>query len=246
VFKSSAHIEPHIKESSYIRDLVFGFGDGINTSLGIVAGVGGAQIMADIVILAALVGMFTGAKAMAVQNYLAVKSQREILESEIKREEFEIENVPEKERQEIVDIYTAKGFQGDELKKIVDKITSNKDVWLKTMLTEELGLNLEILGSPLRGALVMFGAFLLGGVLPILPYFAVKAGLISSGASIAIAIGVSVVSSFVVGAIKARMAKKNWIKGGIEMAGLGTGIALVGYGIGSELGKVGLVSVHGG
>jgi vacuolar iron transporter family protein len=246
VFKSSAHIEPHIKESSYIRDLVFGFGDGINTSLGIVAGVGGAQIMADIVILAALVGMFTGAKAMAVQNYLAVKSQREILESEIKREEFEIEKVPEKERQEIVDIYTAKGFQGDELKKIVDKITSNKDVWLKTMLTEELGLNLEILGSPLRGALVMFGAFLLGGVLPILPYFAVKAGLISSGASIAIAIGVSVVSSFVVGAIKARMAKKNWIKGGIEMAGLGTGIALVGYGIGSELGKVGLVSVHGG
>jgi vacuolar iron transporter family protein len=246
VFKSSAHIEPHIKESSYIRDLVFGFGDGINTSLGIVAGVGGAQIMADIVILAALVGMFTGAKAMAVQNYLAVKSQREILESEIKREQFEIENVPEKERQEIVDIYTAKGFQGDELRKIVDKITSNKDVWLKTMLTEELGLNLEILGSPFRGALVMFGAFLLGGVLPILPYFAVKAGLISSGASIAIAIGVSVVSSFVVGAIKARMAKKNWIKGGIEMAGLGTGIALVGYGIGAELGKVGLVSVHGG
>lgn len=245
MFKSSAHIEPHIKESSYIRDLVFGFGDGINTSLGIVAGVGGAQIMADIVILAALVGMFTGAKAMAVQNYLAVKSQREILESEIKREQFEIENVPEKERQEIVDIYTAKGFQGDELKKIVDKITSNKDVWLKTMLTEELGLNLEILGSPFRGALVMFGAFLLGGVLPILPYFAVKAGLISSGASIAIAIGVSVVSSFVVGAIKARMAKKNWIKGGVEMAGLGTGIALVGYGIGAELGKVGLVSVHG-
>jgi VIT1/CCC1 family predicted Fe2+/Mn2+ transporter len=79
-----------------------------------------------------------------------------------------------------------------------------------------------------------------------LPYFAVKAGLISSGVSIAIAIGVSVVSSFVVGAIKSRMAKKNWIKGGIEMAGLGTGIALVGYGIGAELVKAGLVSVHGG
>ena len=132
---------------------------------------GGAQISADVVILAALVGMFTGAKAMAVQNYLAVKSQREILESEIRREEFEIENLPNKERQEIVDIYTAKGFQGDELQKVVDKITSNKDVWLKTMLTEELGLNLEILGSPFRGALVMFGAFLLGGILPDLAIF---------------------------------------------------------------------------
>ena len=73
--------------------------------------------MADVVILVALVGMSTGAKAMAVQNYLAVKSQREILESEIRREEFEIANLPNKERQEIVEIYKAKGFQGDELLK---------------------------------------------------------------------------------------------------------------------------------
>ena len=50
----------------------------------------------------------------------------------------------------------AKGFRGDDLRRVVNKITSNKDVWLKTMLTEELGLNLEILGSPLKGALVMF------------------------------------------------------------------------------------------
>jgi len=68
------HIEPHITESSSVRDFVFGFGDGINTSLGIAAGVGGAIASSDIIILAALVGMFTGAKAMAVQNYLAVKS----------------------------------------------------------------------------------------------------------------------------------------------------------------------------
>jgi VIT1/CCC1 family predicted Fe2+/Mn2+ transporter len=114
------------------------------------------------------------------------------------------------------------------------------------MLTEELGLNLEIVGSPLKGALVMFGAFLLGGILPILPYFVVKAGFISSSIAIGIAIGLSVTSSFIVGAIKSRMAKKNWVRGGIEMAGLGTGVALVGYGIGSELNKVGIVNVQGG
>jgi VIT1/CCC1 family predicted Fe2+/Mn2+ transporter len=225
------HVEPHIKESNYVRDLVFGFGDGINTSLGIVSGVGGAEVNADIVILAALVGMFTGAKAMAVQNYLAVKSQREILQSEIKREEFEIENVPEKERQEIEDIYKSKGFQGEELNKVVDKITSDKHIWLKTMLTEELGLNL-------------FAAFLLGGILPILPYMIVKTGLLSSNIAITIAIGISLVSSFIIGATKARMAKKNWFIGGIEMAGLGTGIALIGYGIGAELGKTGVVNIQ--
>jgi len=232
------HVEPHIKESNYIRDLVFGFGDGINTSLGIVAGVGGAEVSASIVILAALVGMFTGAKAMAVQNYLAVKSQREILESEIKREKHEIENVPNKEREEIEEIYRAKGFEGDELARVVDKITSNKDVWLKTMLTEELGLNLEILGNPIKGALVMFGSFLLGGILPILPYFVFGSGFVSLG----IAIGFSLSSSFVIGALKARLAKKSWIRGGLEMAGLGTGIALVGYGIGAELANTGIIN----
>ena len=240
----STHVEPHIKESSYIRDLVFGFGDGVNTSLGIVAGVGGAVIAADVVILAALIGMFTGAKAMAVQNYLAVKSQKEVLESEIKREEFEIEHMPEKEREEIEDIYRSKGFRGDELNTIVNKITSDKQVWLKTMLTEELGLNLEIVGNPLKGALAMFGAFLLGGILPILPYFVVKSGSLSSMTAIWIAIALSVASSFIIGAIKSRMAKKSWLKGGIEMAGLGTGIALVGYGIGSELAKAGIVNIH--
>ena len=230
------HIEPHIKESSYIRDVVFGYGDGVNTSLGIVAGVGGADVAAGIVILAALVGMFTGAKAMAVQNYLAVKSQREILESEIKRELYEIENMPERERQEIEDIYLAKGFKGEELKTIVDKITSDKDVWLKTMLTEELNLNLDIAGRPLKSALTMFGAFLLGGILPIIPFFFIH-GL----TALLIAIGVSITSSFIVGAIKSRMARKNWVKGGIEMAGLGTGIALIGYGIGAELVQVGVI-----
>jgi VIT1/CCC1 family predicted Fe2+/Mn2+ transporter len=176
---------------------------------------------------------------MAVQNYLAVKSQREILQSEIKREEFEIENTPEEEKKEIENIYRDKGFEGEELKRVVGKITSNKDIWLKTMLTEELGLNLEILGNPLKGALVMFSSFLLGGILPVIPYFFFgNSGFIA----LSIAIGISVSSSFIVGAIKAHMAKKNWVKGGIEMAGLGTGIALVGYGIGAELVKTGIVN----
>ena len=165
------HKEAHMEEASNIRDFVFGFGDGINTSLGIAAGVGGANVASDFIILAALIGMFTGAKAMAVQNYLAVKSHRELLKSEIAREEYEIENLPEREREEIEDIYKAKGFSGKDLEMIVDKITSDKKVWLDTMLAEELKLNVDIVGNPLKSALIMFGSFLLGGVLPIIPFF---------------------------------------------------------------------------
>jgi len=232
------HTEPHLKESSAMRDFVFGFGDGINTSLGIAAGVGGADVSANIIILAALVGMFTGAKAMAVQNYLAVKTQRELLKSEIAREEWEIENKPEDERKEIEDIYKAKGFSGKDLDMIVEKIISDKKVWLDTMLTEELNLNLEIAGSPIKSALRMFFSFLIGGMLPILPFF------FSSGlTALLIAIGISVSASFTVGVIKSRMANTNKIVGGLEMAGLGTGIALLGYGIGSEMANLGIINI---
>ncbi|MEW6043297.1 MAG: VIT1/CCC1 transporter family protein [Thermoproteota archaeon] len=232
------HAEPHLSESSGVRDFVFGFGDGINTSLGIAAGVGGADVSSNIIILAALVGMFTGAKAMAVQNYLAVKAHRDLLKSEIAREEWEIENKPDLERKEIEDIYKAKGFSGKDLEMIINKITSDKKVWLDTMLTEELKLNVEVVGNPLKSAFRMFGAFLVGGILPIIPFF------FSQGYTpLVIAIGISLSSSFVVGAIKSKLAQTSLIKGGLEMAGLGTGIALVGFGIGSELADLGIIDV---
>lgn len=230
------HIERHQKESSSIRDFVFGFGDGINTSLGIVAGVGGADVSSNIIILAAIVAMFTGAKAMAVQNYLAVKSQRQILHSEIEREKWEMENVPGAERQEIEDVYRAKGFSGNELESIVNKITSDKKVWLDTMLTEELKLNLEIIGSPLKSAFRMFGSFLVGGILPIAPYFFAHGYV-----PLLVAIAISLSASFVIGAVKSKLANLSIIRGGLEMAGLGTGIALVGFGIGSELANIGIL-----
>lgn len=230
------HIERHQTETSAIRDFVFGFGDGINTSLGLVAGIGGAEVSSSIIILAALIAMFTGAKAMAVQNYLAVKSQRQILNFEIEREKWEMENVPDKEKKEIEDVYRAKGFSGLELESIVNKITSDKKVWLDTMLTEELKLNLEIVGSPLKSALRMFGSFLIGGILPIIPYFFADGYI-----PLFIAIGTSLSASFAIGAIKSKMANLNIIKGGLEMAGLGTGIALLGYGLGAELSNLGII-----
>jgi VIT1/CCC1 family predicted Fe2+/Mn2+ transporter len=106
------------------------------------------------------------------------------------------------------------------------------------MLTEELNLNLEIAGHPLKSAFRMFGSFLLGGLLPIIPFF------FGEGYTpLFIAIGISLTTSFLVGAVKSRMANTSIIKGGIEMTGLGTGIALIGFGIGSELVNLGIIDV---
>jgi len=147
-------------------------------------------------------------------------------------------NKRDDEIKEIEDIYKAKGFTGKDLEMIVSKITSDKKVWLDTMLNEELNLNLDIVGHPIKSALRMFGSFLLGGMLPIIPFF------FGTGLSpLFMAIGISITTSFAVGAVKSRMANTSIIKGGIEMAGLGTGIALIGFGIGSELANLGIINV---
>lgn len=105
------------------------------------------------------------------------------------------------------------------------------------MLKEELNLNLEIAGNPIKSAFRMFVSFLIGGMLPILPFF------FTSGLdALFIAIGISVSTSFAVGVVKSKMANTNKIIGGLEMAGLGTGIALLGYGIGSELASLGVIN----
>jgi predicted membrane protein (TIGR00267 family) len=121
---------------------------------------------------------------------------------------------------------------------VVNKITSDKKVWLDTMLNEELKLNVDVVGSPLKSALIMFVSFLVGGMLPIIPFF------FGSGyGALAIAVGISVTASFIVGAIKSRMAETSIVKGGLEMAGLGTGVALIGFGIGTELANLGIINV---
>ena len=84
----------------------------------------------------------------------------------------------------------------------------------------------------------MFGSFLLGGIIPIIPFF-----FLDGYAAIGVAVGVSLSASFGVGAVKSRMAKTGIIKGGIEMAGLGTGVALIGFGIGAELNNLGIISI---
>ena len=91
---------------------------------------------------------------------------------------------------------------------IVNKITSDKKVWLDTMLNEELRLNVDVVGSPLKSALIMFVSFLVGGMLPIIPFF------FGSGYSaLLMAVGISVTASFIVGAIKITNGR-NWYSEG--------------------------------
>src|SRR5207249_10537180 len=119
---------------------MFGVNDGLVSTMGFVAGATGALMQGHLVLLAGIASVVAGALAMGLGAYLASKSQREFFESERAREHREIEEVPEDERKEIRDIFAQMGFLPDEVEMIVRRITSNKDLWVRFMMREELGI----------------------------------------------------------------------------------------------------------
>ena len=125
---------------SNIRDFILGFQDGLVNTLGLVLGVATAVQSSKLVLISGLVTTFAESVSMAAVAYTSTKAAKEFYDSEFEREKKEIKEIPHFEVQEIRDIYHKKGFRGKQLEGIVKKITSNKQLWLETMMAEELKL----------------------------------------------------------------------------------------------------------
>lgn len=218
---------------SNIRDFILGFQDGLVNTLGLVLGVATAVQSSKIVLISGLVTTFAESISMAAVAYTSTKAAKQYYDSQLEREKREIKEIPHMELQEIRDIYYKKGFRGKELESIVKKITSNKKLWLETMMAEELRLLPEDYDKPVKSAFVVGISAIIGSLVPVVPFFIlpVKLGMVY-------ALLQSILVLFVIGAIKARVTIGDWKKSGIEMAVVGTVAALVGYLVGSLLGVV--------
>jgi VIT1/CCC1 family predicted Fe2+/Mn2+ transporter len=141
LLKNHPHIEAHtLSRGLLLRNIILGGQDGVVNVLGIVLGVAASTNSAALVLLAGLAATFAESISMAAVAYTSTRAEEEHYYSEVKRELDEIERMPDMERREIEEIYRAKGFSGKLLGQVVDRITSNKKVWLETMMQEELGL----------------------------------------------------------------------------------------------------------
>ena len=218
---------------SNIRDFILGFQDGLVNTLGLVLGVASAVQSSNIVLISGLVTTFAESVSMAAVAYTSTKAAREFYESQLEREKREIKEIPHMEVQEIKDIYYKKGFRGKQLTSIVKKITSNKKLWLETMMAEELKLFPDDYENPVKSAFVVGISAVIGSLIPVLPFFFLdmKSGMVA-------ALLFSIITLFAIGAAKAKVTIGNWKKSGIEMAIVGTLAALVGYLVGSLLGAV--------
>jgi VIT1/CCC1 family predicted Fe2+/Mn2+ transporter len=217
-----------------LEDFVYGGTDGAVTTFAVVAGVIGASLSPSIVLILGFANLLADGFSMAVGNYLATKAQKEYIEKARKREEWEIDNLVEQEKQEIRNIYAKKGFKAELLDEIVGVITSRRKVWVDTMMREELGL-VEGNRRPRDTALTTFAAFNGVGLIPLLPFVAMF--FISSSLSATDAFTYSIIFTaaafLLIGSVKGRVVQKPMLRSAAStllVGGLAASVAfLVGY-----------------
>ena len=216
-----------------IRDVILGGQDGLVNVLGLILGVASATNSTKIVLIAGLAGTFAESISMAAVAYTSSKAASEYYQKKVEEEQWEMEHIPEMEQKEIYDIYYKKGFRGKQLDGIVKHITSDKKLWLETMMSEELRLFPDEYSNPVRNGIVVGLAAVVGSFIPLLPFFflSVKLGIIAS-------LIVSGIALFIVGAVKAKVTVGSWKRSGVEMFIVGMLAAIAGYLIGVWLGSV--------
>lgn len=158
-----------IPKKQNISDAVLGGIDGCITTFAVVSGSVGAGFPSSVAVILGFANLFADGFSMAVSNYESSKSEQEFIDSIKKLEESHIEEIPEGEREEVRQIFRAKGFNDDLLEKIVETITADKKIWLEVMLSEEHGLS-KIYPVPLMSGGVTFIAFITIGTIPLIPY----------------------------------------------------------------------------
>jgi VIT1/CCC1 family predicted Fe2+/Mn2+ transporter len=220
--------EWHTPKGRMVREVVFGFNDGLVTGIGFVVGVTSSSLGAPLVLLTGIAAAAAASLSMAIGAYISTKSQNEYFQREIQRERREIEELPDKERQEVDEILTDMGFEPQEREIIARRITSSKEMWLRFMMREELGILDEDFASPLKAGAVMGGAFVLGSIPPLIPY------MIHSDAFVAMqwAVAIALVAAFGAGAAKTLIARTVWWKSGLEMMLLNALAAAIGFIVG--------------
>lgn len=216
----------------HVGDFVFGGIDGAVTTFAVVAGVAGAELSATVVLVLGIANLLADGFAMAVGNFLSIRSDHERYEREKKREEWEVENIPDVEKKEIREIFSAKGFSGKNLDYAVDTITSDKEQWVSTMLQEEHGLSGDD-RSALKGGVITFAAFIIIGFIPLLSFALVLFIPALRPNAFLLSVTLTGIALFAIGALKTLVVARPLVRSGLEtliMGGLAAAVAyLVGY-----------------
>jgi VIT1/CCC1 family predicted Fe2+/Mn2+ transporter len=220
-----------ISRGGSLRAAVFGVNDGLVSNLSLVMGFAGADASSQYIILAGVAGLLAGAFSMAAGEYVSMRAQRELFEQQIALEQQELEMSPKEEEEELSLIYQAKGIPEKEAALLAQRIIQNPKMAIDTLAREELGLDPSELGSPRTAAVSSFLAFVLGAVVPVVPYLLTSGTVAFAGSAL-----LSALALFGVGALISIFTAKGPVKSGIRMLAIGLLAATMTYAVGRLLG----------
>ena len=220
----------------FLRNVVYGFNDGLTANFGLVAGVLGATVSNvetyHHVIVAGVAGLIADALSMGSSGYLAAQSEREVYAHEIAMERDEIALMPEIERDELALIYEAKGMDRESAFRIATQVMADPEKMLAEQVQEELGIS-ESATSPLREGWITGLATAIGALIPVMPFF-----FLEGSTAVVVSFAVSMLSHWLVGAARSVFTGRGVFRSGLDMFVVGLGVAVVGYYVGEWIARL--------
>ncbi len=213
-----------LESGDMLRNVVYGFNDGLTANFGLVAGVLGAEVAPHVIVLSGLSGMIADALSMGSSGYLASKSEMEVHAHEIAMEREEIRLMPDLEREELALIYEAKGMPPEQAGKLAEEIMRTPERALDEMIREELQIG-EQRTTPMKEAWTTGIATAIGAFIPVAPFLVISDQMTAAWVSFAIAMA----SHFAVGAARSLFTGRGIFRSGVDMFLVGLGVAGVGY-----------------
>jgi vacuolar iron transporter family protein len=205
------HIEHHFTAGESVRDLVIGMSDGLTVPFALAAGLTGAVSATRIIVTAGLAEIAAGSIAMGLGGYLAARSDADHYASERRREEREVVELAEREREEVADVFRDYGLGDEEIAPVLRAFEARPRAWVDFMMRFELGLEAPEPGRALRSALTIAGAYVAGGLIPLSPYMLVPH---DTGRALGLSVAVTLVALLVFGYVKGRFTgAKPWMSG---------------------------------
>ena len=220
----------------WLRPAVFGAMDGLVTNVSLIAGVGGGiasvgGAASRTLVLTGLAGLAAGAFSMATGEYVSVSSQNELIEAEVSKERFELENHPDAERHELAAVFRQRGVDADLADRVAQQVSAHPEQALREHVREELGVDHHDLPSPVTAAAASLVTFAAGALVPLLPYLA-------GFDSLAAALILAAIAAFVGGGVVSRITSRPFLRGAGRQLALAAVAAGLTYGIGVLVGSV--------
>jgi VIT1/CCC1 family predicted Fe2+/Mn2+ transporter len=217
----------HSTESGgFIRNVVYGFNDGLTANFGLVAGMIGASVDSSIVLITGIAGTIADALSMGSSGYLAAKSEQEVYAHEIATEREEIKMMPEVEEEELALLYEAKGIEPGRARQMASDVMRDPERALEEKVREELKIGTAHT-TPMKEGWLTGGATAVGAFIPVAPFF-----LFDGITAISLSFIGAMISHFGVGAARSFFTGRGLVRSGMDMFIVGLGVAGVGYLVG--------------